>query len=442
MKIKPILSSLFSILIISTACANEATDQADAFVSGDAPHKFEKSTTNFTVLDAAQYHQTVNQARIKIKEILTAKEKRRFKSANAKMAFITKRLLDIPFIFTGAFGEGDWGGTHIKQDPIYRLDGLNCQTFVQVAMALYLSKSLDEFDKNILKISYGAAGNTHDDAVHFYNRNIFIDGDWNPVNQRHGFLTDITSQGELSSLAKATHAEITRQNWFDLQQSDLHGTVRVLDAADGPAMANRFAKLYAHLNLPDFDSEDVAISYIAKEDIAKLQPDGNYKPNTTLLDKVQTPAVVEIIRDAKKWQLNGKNIKDTIGSELSVSHMGILYRKTFKRGEVIFQKTQCSYNDDQQKICEVKPVICQKQLCTELMMVHASSARPNGYFWYQTADNHFACSAKLAEGVTSHTTCNRVHELPLFNYLTDYQYGSYLYMTNPSILGVHFERLN
>ncbi|MDQ2995167.1 MAG: DUF1460 domain-containing protein, partial [Pseudomonadota bacterium] len=69
------------------------------------------------------------------------------------------------------------------------------------------------------------------------------------------------------------------------------------------------------------------------------------------------------------------------------------------------------------------------------------AARPNGYFWYQKSDGHYTCSAKQPEANTPYTQCNRVIEIPLFDYLTDFQYGAYWYMHNPSIIGLHVERI-
>jgi len=440
MKNIEVLACLLSVIFVSMSALADEQDNGDIHVNNYAHTA--KSASNFTVLDADHYRQTVQESRAKISEILLAQQKQHFKNADARMAFLTQRLQDIPYTFSGAAGEGDWDGkAHIKQDPVYRLDGLNCQTFTQVVLAMYFSKDIDEFDKNILKINYGSAGNPQGEIVHFFNRNHFIDGDWNPNNQQNGFITDCTAYGNLSSCSKMTYANITRQNWFDLQQSDLQRTVRVLNPADGPAMADRYAHFYAKLNFPHFDFQTVGLSYIPKEKIAALQTDGHYKPNIDLLDKIPTPAVVEIVRDAKKWQIDGKNIKEVIGSELSVSHMGVLYHQNFKRGEIIYQKNECKYNDQHEKICDVSPITCQKKLCKVLMFSHPTAARPNGYFWYQSSKNRYACSAELPDGITQYTQCNRVQAIPLFDYLTDYQYESHLYMTNPSILGIHVEHI-
>ncbi len=447
-------------VIFSSAAWADEKDQGDIYFSGYTPNILQtvksnstslKSGSDYTTLDAAQYQQNVKDSRAKIQLILNALQANHEKDANSRIAFIAQQLSDIPYIFTGAMGEGDWqlnssiyqpGAVHVKQDPIYRLDGLNCQTFVQIAMALLHAKNINEFDQNILQISYGAAGNPLNEIVHYYNRNHFVDGDWNPINQRHGWLTDVTTQGGLSAYAATTYATITRQNWFLLQQKNLSANVRVLHDSDGPSMAKRFMTTYSSLNYPHFETEMVPTSYIPKEKIALQQADGSYQPNQALLDLIPTPAVAEIVRDVKKWTIGDKNIKDVIGSELSISHMGLLYRQGFRYGDFIYHITNCNYDQQHQKICNVTPVICQKNQCNELMFVHATDARPNGYYWYKQNDGNFTCSSKPpATHDISFTQCNRVVQQPLFDYLTDYQYGSYWYMNSPSIIGVHVEHL-
>lgn len=56
-------------------------------------------------------------------------------------------------------------------------------------------------------------------------------------------------------------------------------------------------------------------------------------------------------------------------------------------------------------------------------------------------DNRYTCSSTPPANNVGYTQCNRVEEEPLFDYLTEYQYGSYWYMNSPSIIGVHIERL-
>lgn len=406
---------------------------------------------DYTVLNANQYRKTVSAARVKIAKILQVLQANNNLDDDAKIAIITNQLADIPYIHHNGMGEGDWqpasteyrpGAVHINQNPVYRLDGLNCQTFVQVVMALLHAKNLSQFDKNILKISYGAAGNPNGEIVRYYNRNNFIDADFNPVNQRNGWLTDITSQGTLSSFAKKTHATITRQKWFLNQQNDLSENVQVLTYASGPAMVHRFETTYSTLDFPRFDEEKIAVSYLPKEILALRQHDGSYKPNHALLDKIPTPAIAEIVRDANRWNYYGRKMKDIVGSELTISHLGFLYRQKFNEGDLIYRKTTCVYNNHDKKICYVKPVICEQQVCEELMFAHATNVFPAGYFWYQTAGGNYVCSPDRPEARTRYTRCNRVVTLPFYDYLTDYQLGAAWNMTLWSILGIHIEKLN
>jgi hypothetical protein len=444
-----------TVFYILSACVLTATAWADdveqgdmyipSYVQPDINPNLLQSASDYTVIeDAAKYPQIVRDARSRMQSLMTELHTGSFQSTNEQIAFISQQLAGVPYKGVGAMGEGDWqpkstvyqsGAVHVKQDPVYRIDGLDCQTFVQMAMALLYSTNLDEFDKNILKISYGAAGNPSGETVHYYNRNNFVDGDWNPINQRNGFLTDVTPKDATISV------EITRQNWFLFQQKNLASTVRVLADADGAAMANRFMQTYGALNYPHFDTEHISMAYIPKEKIALKQTNGHYQPNQILLDSIPTPAVVEIVRDPKKWTIGGKNIKDVIGSELSISHMGLLYRHRFNFGDVIYQKITCSKDAQDQKVCSVKPVVCEQAQCNELMFVHATDARPNNYFWYQTKEGFTCTSKEPPSGVTS-TKCNRIDQEPLFNYLTEYQYDAYPYMDSPSLVGVHIEKLN
>lgn len=401
----------------------------------------------YTVLNAEQYHDTVQASRSKITKILGDLKGKRGFDANTQMAFIISQLSDIPYIHQNGMGEGDWqpasstylkGAVHIKQNPVYRLDGLNCQTLVQVAMALYHSRQLSQFDKNYLKIAYGAMGNPQGEIVHYYNRNNFIDADFNPVNERNGWLTDVTSS---SPYAKNIHATITRQKWFMQQRYHSMENIQVLNESSGPFMLERYKKVYGALNQPNFIKQDIQMSYLPKEILVLQQDDGSFKPNQTLLDKIPTPAIAEIVRDPERWQDYGIKVKDIIGSELTVSHLGILYRQTFKHGQLIYRKISCSVDADRKQSCEVTPITCQKNTCRELMFAHATNAYHKHYYWYESADGNYQCSPTKPPIPTQYTNCNRVVSLPFYDYLTDYQMGYYTNMDVRSILGVHVEKL-
>jgi hypothetical protein len=390
------------------------------------------AASDYTVLDANQYRQTVNYSRAIAQELLTELEPYRQQSRNTQLAFIAEQLTDIPYSRIWSVGEGDWqprsltykpGALHLNQNPVYRFDYLNCQTLVQVTMALLYSQSLNQFEKNILKISYGAAGNPNGEIVHYYNRNHFIDADLNPINEQNGWLIDVTTQGDLAPFAKTTTAILTRQQWFSTQQKNLSDVVQVLSDQEGAAMVKRFQTMYSHLDFPHFTREKIRLTYQA------------------LLDAIPTPAVAEIVSDTKKWTIQHENIKTRIGTELNIPHLGFVYRKTFHRGDLIYQQIHCEEDIHSHKTCSVTPMICQDARCNELMFVHATDGHPDGRYWYQENNGHYVCSTDRPRDARRYTTCNRVENIPLFAYLTEYQYAHYRYMKNPTILGIHFEKL-
>jgi hypothetical protein len=302
-------------------------------------------------------------------------------------------------------------------------------------MALYHSNDLSQFDKNYLKIAYGAAGNLDGEIVHYYNRNHFIDGDFNPVNQKNGWLIDVTSS---SPYAQEVHATLSRQRWFLQQRYQREKNVQVLSDSAGKEMIDRYNSVYSKMNFAD---KPITMSYFPKDVLVLSDADDNYKPNQKLLDRLPTPAVAEIVRDPKLWNDYGINVKNIIGTELTVSHLGLLYRQTFKQGELIYNKTTCSLNSHRQKQCEVTPVHCEQKICKELMFTHASNAYPSHYYWTQTAEGKNICSPARPKDGEKAIPCNRVVSLPFYDYLTDYQMGYYINMDVRSIVGVHVEKL-
>ncbi|MDR3478649.1 MAG: DUF1460 domain-containing protein [Gammaproteobacteria bacterium] len=405
---------------------------------------------DYTLLNQQHYQDIVSRTRFQIQSLLAKLQRTKTFNSDRQMAFIANALADIPYSATDAIGEGDWqpraltyqgGAVHLNQNPVYRLDKLNCQSFTEIALALMTSHNLNQFDKNFLNIAYGAASNPNGDIVRYYNRNHFVDGDFNPINQWNGLLKDVTTQNSWGVDAPVTSALITRQEWFQFQFSHLPETVQVLSNANGAAMVKRFLTTYSHLNYPHFAAEKVSISYLPKQLLALPLTDGGYAPNQTLLDAIPTPAVAEIVSDAKRWTIHGINIKYQIGSELSVSHLGVLYRQQFHYGDLIYHKIYCHHDGQGHTACQVIPKTCQKTHCDELMFAHATKSHPDGFYWYQGTNGQFVCARSLPKKITHYTRCNRVEALPLFDYLTEYQYGSYWYMNNPAILGVHIEKI-
>lgn len=313
-------------------------------------------------------------------------------SLDKQLANLTKNLLDKPY------RKGDAGQI-----------GYDCQTLVQTIMARRLAKNQDEIEKYYLQVSYN-----HyllpKEPWHYLNRHHFIDADFNKANQQKGFIQDVTTTGELSRYAKVATSILDKQQW--LKRQYLHINIK-------PRVANIF--------------------YLPKTSLALLNADGSYMPHVMLFNMIPTPAIVELIYDTNKWFVGRKNIKELIGTDLNVGHMGIVYRERFKQHATIYHKIICDIKN-KQTYCQVKPITCNKPWCEELMLIHATSAYPNHFAWYKNKKGDYECSAiKPKNG--HYTTCNRVEKKPLFAYLTDYQFGSYWYMDWPAILGIHIEKL-
>lgn len=413
------------------------------------------SQLKYTVISDYDYHAVVQQSENDIKQLIDL-----LKPYQNKPNYIDQIInisfdlfKDRPYIAKGVAGEGDWcpgdidrhGCPHIKQDPIYRTDAFVCNTLVQIVLALLNANSLQDYNKNYLSITYGAA-NEPPSSIHYYNRNNFISADFNPVNQRNGLIKDVTSSGIFSKFVKQTSSIIDRQEWFNRQMEPhrVGDTVRVLSAKDGPSMVKRALNNYP-APFHKFTPINVAISYIPKEVLVEKEilPDGRvtYKANETLINQLPIPSIIEIVRDSKQWKVGGKNIIQLTGSGINVSHLGFLHQASFKKGDIIFRKIICTMKDNQ-KTCTVVPVICtQANGCTKIMMTHATEAYPQGYYYYQDNKGIYHCSADKPTYVTSSTKCNRVVSLPLGDYLVTERYGKYVYLEESSILGIHLEKI-
>ncbi len=410
------------------------------------------SSTDYTVIPY-NYQQVTRASRLEIRTMLWPLAL--IKDPNKKLQFMSRYFANRPYATSGALGEGNWckageqGCVHIQQDPIYRTDALNCFSMMQMMLPLLHAKNINDYENIILQFAYGAAGEGPD-SIAYYNRDNFVSGDFNPLTEQQGLLSDVTDQGIFAQYIKNTNALIDRQRWFSFQEKPtvIANNVRVINAADGAAMYQRFVNNYpAQYHL--FKPAEVSITYIPKEVLVTpiLNPDNktfSYVPNEALINQMPVPSVVEIVRDASKWNINGVNIADIIGTQLNVSHVGLLYRQQFAYNQVIYQDTVCSLNNNV-KSCIVKPIPCtHPEGCLKTMFLDSTDVYPSGYYFYQSPahSGHYVCTATPPAAGASSTTCNRVTALPLGDYLATYQYGSYIFMTSPSIVGIHVERIN
>lgn len=222
-----------------------------------------------------------------------------------RLNFLTHYFLGRPYI-AGAQGEGPMG--EFDQFPLYRFDGFDCVTFVNNLLALAISLKKVNFKNNLLKINY------YDGEPFYQNRFHFMSLDWNPQNQKNHIVLDITQQiVDNNDQPIAAYAEgiIDKKNWF------LHRTENDIRLLNGDKPALKLTQLQKLATL--FQPKIVRMPYLPLQKLLE---------NTAYLDQFPSMSIVEIVRP--NWSL-----KDKIGTNLHVSHLGFCFRKP--SGELIFR---------------------------------------------------------------------------------------------------------
>lgn len=209
----------------------------------------------------------------------------------AKMshAFIGKPYVNEPL------GEGIRG--LFNQEPLYRTDVFDCQTYVSTIVAMAKSDNFKTFSNNIKKIRY------RNGAVSFATRNHFPTIDWIANNLRNGMIKDINFKiaGKKTEIAIAT---IDKKSWYrQLPMSRIK-----LSKASKATLNKRLKKLN---KLGDkYERTKAILNYIPLSSLFSGK-----RPNMSLFNKIPNGSIIFIVRP--NWDL-----KDKIGTHLNVSHVG------------------------------------------------------------------------------------------------------------------------
>jgi hypothetical protein len=118
---------------------------------------------------------------------------------------VSRMFLQVPYAWS-PLGEGE--GNTPDEDPLMRFDVADCTTFLETSMAMFRSSSLEEAQKVLHEIRYieGKVGYRH--------RKHFMMAQWIPLNQKAGFITDITRKigGDAVAVAsKRLDAEVWKR---------------------------------------------------------------------------------------------------------------------------------------------------------------------------------------------------------------------------------------
>lgn len=235
-----------------------------------------------------------------------------------KIAWISEHWLNRPYKLY-CLGEGPQGD--FDQRPIYRTDGFDCETFVDMSLALAFSKNLSQFKKNINRIRY------HDNVVDFVHRNHFTNIDWNKNNQAQVFIKDITTniKSNHQSLAIENTIIIKKNQWYQQMSSK-----RVYLIAHNPQLINE--KTSALHRQAHWQGQFVSkIKYIP---ISSLY-DKEEQPKIAIFHQIPHGAIVEIVTP-------NSDTEKLIGTNLDISHMGFaLYKNKqlyFRNASILNQR--------------------------------------------------------------------------------------------------------
>ncbi|PTL78695.1 N-acetylmuramoyl-L-alanine amidase-like domain-containing protein [Vitiosangium sp. GDMCC 1.1324] len=93
---------------------------------------------------------------------------------------VSERFLGTPYVHS-PLGEG----SGVDPDPTFRLDAVDCLTFVEQALAMSLAHSESEVPGILEQLRYASTPSYED-------RNHLMEAQWLPNNQRKGFVVDVT----------------------------------------------------------------------------------------------------------------------------------------------------------------------------------------------------------------------------------------------------------
>lgn len=212
-----------------------------------------------------------------------------------RIDYLSHYFLKKPYIVNPQ-GEGEQG--EIDQSPLYRFDGFDCVTLVNNILALSRSDDISSFLKELLKINYYHA------LPKFENRFHFMSIDWNPQNQKNKIVCDVTEKiadENGNKIAVFAEGDIDKPGWF-LKRAEKENATR---AEKLRGYAKKSQKIFSRL------------PYLPLTKLFDLEK----TPNHFIFDQIPHVSVIEIVRP--NW-----NLKEKIGTNLHVSHVGFAIRKS------------------------------------------------------------------------------------------------------------------
>jgi hypothetical protein len=200
-------------------------------------------------------------------------------------------LLNTPYL-EGALGEGING--KYDQNPLYRFDYFDCETYVDTVMALALAKDSSDFRKKINQIRY-KNGN-----VSFTQRNHFPSADWIPNNESNGYIHELNYLISAKK-TKVTRTQINLRNWY------LHLTTERIQIPylNPQQKETKLFQLKAE-GSSLHGSKNVSISYVPVFELLK---------NPTLRQRIPSGSLIFFVG-------HDSYLSSRIGTFMNILHMG------------------------------------------------------------------------------------------------------------------------
>ncbi|MCD6045290.1 MAG: Protein of uncharacterized function [Gammaproteobacteria bacterium] len=220
---------------------------------------------------------------------------------NKRLEYFSAAFLGEPYL-NGALGEGVEG--EFDQSPLYRSDAFDCMTYVSTVLALLHAHNAQEFKEMIKKINYQSG------FVSYQNRNHFTSIDWNPNNEKQGFIKDITMglhDQNNQSVAQINSTYINKKAWY--AQKTL-ASIKLLS----PITPEKQQQLLLRLQglSREMSNQYSHLAYVPLTVLFNKQG----QPNVFVFDQIPSGSIIEIVRS--NWK------KD--GTDLDVSHLGFALR--------------------------------------------------------------------------------------------------------------------
>ena len=250
------------------------------------------------------------------------------KIAEAQRLPFTQRIEVLSALFLGVpytdlpLGDGDQGP---EPGPLFRTDGVDCQTYVETVLALANARSLDHAKAILDDIRYA------DGKPSFQSRNHFTEAQWLPANARKGYLADAVPS--LDKRAPTETLVLDKSQWTQVpglrrltaaQVPDGKYRVRYLPLDRVEERAEKIAPGTIVMVVREHDPNRVVrithMGFVLKTDAGLVVRHASTGTQRAVLDE-PWGAFVQRQREYKKWKVIGVALARPLDASRRVSRI-------------------------------------------------------------------------------------------------------------------------